>query len=193
MGKRLSSSSCSEDGKRNDPSCYDWIVLARCFSILGSVSLSSWYPPLETVADEARSELLEGALGSTLIAFQTQEYARHFVQTCSRILSVEAVDHGCMLDDRLIRIRCSPIGIDLAYLQKQINDPQVVTACNFLKEKYSDKRLLVSRDKFDHIRGLKPKMLAYERFLSDHPEWLGKVHPSHFETNIRLYSFKLRC
>jgi trehalose 6-phosphate synthase complex regulatory subunit len=98
-----------------------------------------------------------------------------------------------MLDDRLIRISCSPIGIDLAYLQKQINDPQVVTACNFLKEKYSGKRLLVSRDKFDHIRGLKPKMLAYERFLSDHPEWVEKVHQPHFEANIRSFSFKSRC
>ena len=120
LGKRLSSSPCSKDGERNDPSCNDWIILARCFSIFGSISLSSRYRLLDIVTDEARSDLLEGALGSTLIAFQTQEYARHFVQTCSRILSVEAVEHGCMLDDRLIRISCSPIGIDLAALQKQM-------------------------------------------------------------------------
>src|SRR5436190_19434765 len=108
-------------------------------------------------ADEARSVLLEGALGSTLISFQTQEYARHFVQTCSRILSAEAVELGCMLDDRLIRISCSPIGINLAALQEQILNPQAVSSCNSLKEKYCGKRLLVSREKFDHIRGLKPK------------------------------------
>jgi trehalose 6-phosphate synthase complex regulatory subunit len=113
-----------------------------------------------------------------LISFQTQEYARHFVQTCSRILSVEAVDHGCMLDDRLIRVSCAPIGIDLAALEKQILDPQVTSSCNFLKEKYSGKRLLVSRDKFDRIKGLKPKLQAYERFLADHPEWIEKVHLS---------------
>jgi len=109
------------------------------------------------------------------VSFQTEEYARHFVQTCSRILSVEAVPHGCMLDDRLIRISSAPIGIDLASLQKQILDPQVASAYKFLKEKYAGKRLLVSRDKFDRIKGLKPKMLAYERFLADHPEWLEKV------------------
>src|SRR5271170_4446812 len=123
----------------------------------------------------ARSDLLEGALGSTLIAFQTQEYARHFMQTCSRILSVEAVDHGCMLDDRLIRITSSPIGIDLVSLQKQIQDPQAVYACDYLKDKYNGMQILVSRDKFDHIRGLKPKMLAFERFLDDHPQWKEKV------------------
>jgi trehalose 6-phosphate synthase complex regulatory subunit len=112
-----------------------------------------------------------------LIAFQTQEYARHFVQTCSRILSAEAVDHGCMLDDRLIRISCAPIGIDLASLQKSIQDPQAVIARDFLKDKYTGQKLLVSRDKFDHIRGLKPKMLAFERFLDDYPEWRDKVPP----------------
>jgi len=123
----------------------------------------------------ARSDLLEGALGSTLVSFQTREYARHFVQTCSRILAVEAVENGVMLDDRLIRIICSPIGIELAALEQNIAEPQAVAAASFLREKYAGKHLLVSRDKFDHIRGLKPKMLAYERFLADHPEWHGKV------------------
>jgi trehalose 6-phosphate synthase/phosphatase len=118
---------------------------------------------------------LEGALGSTLITFQTEDYARHFVQTASRILAAEAVEGGCMLDDRLIRITCSPIGIDLADLQHSILEPQAVAAASFLREKYAGKRLLVSRDKFDHIRGLKPKLLAYERFLGDHPEWHEKV------------------
>ena len=146
------------------------------------------------MTNEARAELLEGALGSTLISFQTAEYARHFVQTCSRILSVEAVDHGCMLDDRLIRISSAPIGIDIRSLEIQMQDMQVISYTNFLKEKYSGKRLLVSRDKFDHIRGLKPKMLAYERFLADHPEWIEKVRSLEtVHAHLRLYSFKLHC
>jgi hypothetical protein len=128
-------------------------------------------------------------LGSTLISFQTEEYARHFVQTCSRILSVEAVPRGCMLDDRLIRVSCAPIGIDLAALQKQIQDPQVISSYKFLKERYAGKRLLVSRDKFDRIKGLKPKMLAFERFLADYPEWIEKVVSR--VSDVRWSSYKL--
>jgi trehalose 6-phosphate synthase/phosphatase len=67
------------------------------------------------------------------------------------------------------------MGIDLAALQEEMLDPQVISSCKFLKDKYAGKRLLVSRDKFDRIKGLKPKMLAYERFLADHPEWIEKV------------------
>ncbi|KAH0245256.1 alpha,alpha-trehalose phosphate synthase-like protein subunit, partial [Aureobasidium melanogenum] len=37
-----------------------------------------------------RKELLEGMLGANLVAFQTKEYAHHFLQTCSRLLTVEA-------------------------------------------------------------------------------------------------------
>ena len=125
----------------------------------------------------ARVDLLEGALGSTIVGFQTKEYARHFTQTCARILSVEAVEDGCLLDDRLIKIISSPIGINLTALETQITDPQVTRATELLQSRYANMKLIVSRDKFDRIRGLKPKMQAYERFLHDHPEWVGKVYP----------------
>ena len=154
--------------------------------------MSTWYRLISSCTDKARSHLLEGVLGSTLISFQTSEYARHFVQTCSRVLSAEAVEHGCMLDDRLIRIITSPIGIDLAALEMNIQHPQVVKSCEFLKDRYAGKRLLVSRDKFDHIRGLKPKMLAYERFLADHPEWHEKVIMDEFRANERWFLSKSR-
>ena len=81
-----------------------------------------------------------------------------------------------MIDDgRVIRVNSDPIGIDVPALESQILDPQVYSMCRFLKDRHSGKKLLVSRDKFDHIKGLKPKLLAYERFLADHPEWVEKV------------------
>jgi trehalose 6-phosphate synthase complex regulatory subunit len=82
------------------------------------------------------------------------------------------------LDDRFIQVTSSPIGIDLAALEKQISHPQVTASRDFLRQKYENKKLIVSRDKFDRIKGLKPKMQAYERFLHDHPEWVGKVSAS---------------
>ena len=98
-----------------------------------------------------------------------------------------------MLDDgRVIRVNADPIGIDVPALEAQILDPQVYSMCHFLKDRYAGKKLLVSRDKFDHIKGLKPKLLAYERFLADHPEWKEKVYISFrlVETHGRSCSFK---
>lgn len=45
----------------------------------------------------ARDSLLRGMLGADLIGFQTHSYARHFRQTVSRILSVEATPKGIQL------------------------------------------------------------------------------------------------
>lgn len=45
----------------------------------------------------ARESLLRGMLGADLIGFQTHSYARHFRQTVSRILSVEATPKGIQL------------------------------------------------------------------------------------------------
>ncbi|PVG00095.1 hypothetical protein CPB86DRAFT_813377 [Serendipita vermifera] len=42
----------------------------------------------------ARESLLHGMLGADLVGFQTHSYARHFRQTVSRILSVEATPKG---------------------------------------------------------------------------------------------------
>src|SRR5215469_18757275 len=46
-----------------------------------------------------RKELLEGVLGANLVAFQSKEYAEHFLTTCSRLLIVEATADGVQIDD----------------------------------------------------------------------------------------------
>ena len=42
-----------------------------------------------------RKRVLAGVLGADLIGFQTYQYARHFLQTCSRILGYECTPKGC--------------------------------------------------------------------------------------------------
>jgi trehalose-6-phosphate synthase len=60
----------------------------------------------------ARKQLLDGMLGANLVAFQTSEYAHHFLQTCSRILAVEATSDGVQLENRFVNVFSSPIGVN---------------------------------------------------------------------------------
>lgn len=122
-----------------------------------------------------RNELLEGVLGANLIGFQTIEYCHHFLQTCSRLLGVEATKHGVQLDNRFVNVDTFPIGIDPAALDNCRQDPEVALWINTISEKYHDKKIIVGRDKLDHIRGVRPKLLAYELFLKKYPEWKEKV------------------
>lgn len=66
-----------------------------------------------------RQQLLYGLLGSDLIGFQTHNYARHFRQTCSRILSLEALPKGIQLESSFVDVAVFPIGIDVQDLAQK--------------------------------------------------------------------------
>lgn len=122
-----------------------------------------------------RKELLEGILGANLIGFQIHEYARHFLQTCSRLLCVEATTHGVQLEDRFVDVVNLAIGIDPVALDQHRKDLSVANWLGTLQERYRGKKLIVARDKLDHVRGVGQKLLAYELFLNKYPEWRDKV------------------
>ncbi|PKC74143.1 hypothetical protein RhiirA1_516604 [Rhizophagus irregularis] len=124
-----------------------------------------------------RKELLEGVLGADLIGFQTYSFARHFLQTCSRILSsiLETTPKGIQLENNFVSVGIFPIGIDIQALNDKRFHPEVLEWIEVLGEKYNGKKLVVARDKLDYVKGVRQKMLAFETFLTMHPEWQGKV------------------
>jgi trehalose-phosphatase len=122
-----------------------------------------------------RQELLEGMLGANLIGFQIHEYTRHFLQTCSRLLNAEATPDGLQLEDRFVDVVNLPIGIDPISLSEHRDEEAVQTWMNVLRERYAGKKLIVARDKLDHVRGVRQKLLSYELFLNKNPQWRGKV------------------
>ncbi|KAH7077373.1 alpha,alpha-trehalose phosphate synthase-like protein subunit [Paraphoma chrysanthemicola] len=123
----------------------------------------------------ARTELLNGMLGANLVAFQTHEYAHHFLQTCSRILSVEATEDGVQLENRFVNVWSSPIGIDPQAMFRQRSEPEVKQWIQTMLKRYEGKKVIVARDKLDSIRGVRQKLLAFELFLNKYPEWKDKV------------------
>lgn len=123
-----------------------------------------------------RKELLEGMLGANLIGFQIPEYTRHFLQTCSRLLkNVEATPLGIQLDDRFVNVMNHAIGIDPVSLNHHRQDTEVKKWIDVMKDRYKDKMLIVARDKLDHVRGVRQKLLSYELFLNKNPQWRDKV------------------
>ncbi|KIW62074.1 trehalose-phosphatase [Exophiala xenobiotica] len=123
-----------------------------------------------------RSELLEGILGANMIGFQNDEYGHHFLQTCSRLLNVEATKHGVILESgRFVHVNTCPIGIDPKVVDQQRGSPEVLDWVKTITEKYRGKRIIVGRDKLDNIRGVRQKILSYELFLNKYPEYKDQV------------------
>ena len=131
-----------------------------------------------------RTELLEGMLGANLVTFQTREYAQHFLQTCSRLLTVEATPEGVQLQDRFVNVSHQPIGVDPQGMARAREEPDVQEWIKVIQERYRGKRLIVARDKLDNVRGVRQKLLAYELFLNKYPQWRQDVCIS--DPNFRL-------
>lgn len=122
-----------------------------------------------------RNELLIGILGSDLVVLQAEEYASHFLQTCSHLLNVAATDEGVQLEDHFVNVASLPLGIIPEQLETARRLPLVDEWVNVLEKKYQGRRLIVATDKLEGIRGLRQKLLAYERFLDNNPQWSDKV------------------
>ncbi|CAE6425285.1 unnamed protein product [Rhizoctonia solani] len=122
-----------------------------------------------------RESLLRGMLGADVVGFQTHSYARHFRQTVSRILTLEALPGGIDLGSSLCEVAIFPIGIDVLALAEKRRDPTVQEWVDVLKERYAGMKMIVGRDKLDEVQGVRQKLLAFEAFLEKYTEFQGKV------------------
>ncbi|KAE8268566.1 hypothetical protein A4X09_0g3786 [Tilletia walkeri] len=127
-----------------------------------------------------RETLLRGMLGADLLGFQTHNNCRHFRQTVSRILQLEATPKGIQLDSisgrgGFVTVNAFPIGIDVRSLNLKRREPDVKEWIQRLETRYEGRKIIVGRDKLDWIKGVRQKLLAYELFLEEHPEWVGQV------------------
>lgn len=128
-----------------------------------------------------RKALLEGMLGADCITFQTEEYVRHFLQTCNRLLLADTSKEGVIFHGKTTKVNYIPVGIDTASLEERCRTEEVRNWTKLIRDRWSKHTLIVSRDKLDKLRGIKQKLLAYEKFLHQHPK--------HLETTVLLQIF----
>lgn len=123
-----------------------------------------------------RKEILEGLLSCNLIGFHTYDYARHFLSCVSRIVpDVTTQPNGIEYQGRSIGIGAFPIGIDVDKFIQGLEKDSVVDRIKQLKQKFGDTKVIVGVDRLDYIKGVPQKLHAFEIFLDEHPEWIGKV------------------
>jgi trehalose 6-phosphate synthase/phosphatase len=123
-----------------------------------------------------RKNVLEGVLGSNLIGFQSHSYSRHFVSCCTRILGFPSDISGVEAYGAKVSVGIFPIGIDAGSVEKLAFDsPTVEESLREVRKLYEGKKIIVGRDRLDSVRGVAQKLMAFERFLEEYPEWREKV------------------
>ena len=122
-----------------------------------------------------RNEILQGVLHCDLIGFHTYDYARHFLSSCARILGLATTPNGVEFEDKLISVGAFPIGIDPEKFVQGLQKENVVRRIEVLQKKFEGIKIIVGVDRLDYIKGVPQKLHALEVFLTEHPEWIGKV------------------
>ncbi|KAJ3115023.1 Trehalose-6-P synthase/phosphatase complex synthase subunit [Phlyctochytrium bullatum] len=122
-----------------------------------------------------RRQVLLGVLQSDLVGFHTYDYARHFLSSCTRILGLQSSPNGVEFEGRHVHVGTFPIGIDPEKFIEGLKLPAITQRISFLEERFRGIKVLVGVDRLDYIKGVPQKLTAFEQFLNDHPEWVGKV------------------
>lgn len=122
-----------------------------------------------------REELLRGVLHCDLVGFHTYDYVRHFLSSCSRILQTPTSPNGINFDDKFVSVGAFPVGIDPNKILDSLAKPEVKERIATLKRKFDGVKLIVGVDRLDYIKGMPQKLHALEVFLTEHPEWIGKI------------------
>lgn len=122
-----------------------------------------------------RAMLLNGLLGADLIGFHTYDYVQYFLGCVQRILGYDNDMGKIFIQNRVIKADAFPMGINFKKFQDGDENPEVFREIKKLKEKSRGTKTILSIDRLDYTKGILKRLLGYEKFLKDNPNWHEKV------------------
>ena len=122
-----------------------------------------------------REEILKGLTGADLIGFHTYDYARHFLSSLLRIQGLEQDFGRVTVGDRVIKVDTFPLGVDINRYSTAYERPEVKHELEALRQQVGERKVILTVDRLDFSKGIIQRLKAFEKFLSRHPEWLGRV------------------
>jgi trehalose 6-phosphate synthase len=83
--------------------------------------------------------------------------------------------NGVEFRGKYVTVAAFPIGIDPEKFIEGLQKKSVQDRIAVLERKFEGVKLIVGVDRLDYIKGVPQKLHALEVFLTEHPEWIGKV------------------
>lgn len=87
----------------------------------------------------------------------------------------QTTPNGVEFRGKYVTVAAFPIGIDPDKFIEALQKPSVTERIAQLERKFEGVKLIVGVDRLDYIKGVPQKLHALEVFLTEHPEWIGKV------------------
>ncbi|MEA3500239.1 MAG: bifunctional alpha,alpha-trehalose-phosphate synthase (UDP-forming)/trehalose-phosphatase [Candidatus Marinimicrobia bacterium] len=122
-----------------------------------------------------RNEILQGLLGADLIGFHTYDYAHYFMNSVMRLLGYDHTSNNINLRDRIIKIDSFPMGINYKKFANANDNNDVKKEISKLRKKIKNHKIILSIDRLDYSKGISQRLKAFELFLEQNPEYVGKI------------------
>jgi trehalose 6-phosphate synthase len=126
--------------------------------------------------DSIRRTLHEGVMANDVVSFHTPRWRRNFLRCCEDILGAEvAQDRGeARVRDRVTRVRCAPISVDVREFGERAASEEVLAAeAEIIAER--PEFLVVRVDRTDPSKNVVRGFRAFDLYLDAHPEMHGRV------------------
>ncbi|MBA3066523.1 trehalose-6-phosphate synthase [bacterium] len=123
-----------------------------------------------------RRQILEGLLGSDLLAFHTQEFVDNFILSVVRILPGAVVNgNSITYKSHKTELKAIPIGIDYRNYRSMAELKQTANMAEKQRLSLGSNKIILAVDRLDYTKGILRRLWAFEYFLDTYPEWRGKV------------------
>ena len=131
------------------------------------------------------SRLLNGIVGADVVGFHAFDHARHFLNACKRLMgmphkSVQGGVTGVEYEGRTVMVVVRHVSIEPPRVLKALASDETAREVRALDARLAPRHakrpqvVLAGVDSCQRLSGVALKLLAFERFLSEYPQWRGR-------------------
>jgi trehalose 6-phosphate synthase len=114
-------------------------------------------------------------LGCDLIGFHVDEYVENFQETAVTLLGAEKEGNVLHWQGRQIHVEAHPIGIEVDRFERMAASENVQYEAEALRRLFHAEQLVIGIDRLDYTKGVLSRLLAFELFLEENPQYHGRV------------------
>ena len=143
-----------------------------------------------------RRQIISSLLQCDYIGFHIPRYVENFVDvstslfpstilekincapkflTYSAAIGVSQMTTALDTGRRIVKLGTNPVGIDIKYIHELFSDGTALNKIKEMREQLGGKKMILSAERLDYVKGPLEKLLAFETFLEDYPEYHNKI------------------
>lgn len=134
-------------------------------------------PPPEILTALPNHERLISAMAHyDLVGFQTDIDAANFARYLRKECGLPSRNpYTFQAAERTVRIGIFPVGVETAQLNRLARRAMYSPFVREVVESLAGRLMIIGVDRLDYSKGIALRMDAFDHFLSDHPDWRGRV------------------